>query len=316
MTYILIIAGLALLTLGGEMLVRGSVKTAEAFGVSPLLIGLTLVGFGTSTPELVTSLLAAYREAPGIAVGNVIGSNTANILLILGVTALVSPLAVPPAAFKRNMLALGGATLACLAAVLIGDLERWTGVVFVAILAFYVWRSYRAERVDESDQPRQARAPGARRAKLLALMPHLGLTLVGIAATVIGAKLLVDGAIVLAEMFGVSDTVIGLTVVAIGTSLPELVACTIAALRGHGDVALGNVIGSNIYNTLGILGLTAIVHPITVPVEVAHFDIWVLVGATALLIGFLRTRWRLERWESGLLAAAYCCYLAILVTTA
>lgn len=317
MTILLVALGLVLLAAGGEALVRGAVGAARTLGVSPLLVGLTLVGFGTSMPELVTSLFAAFEQAPGIAVGNVVGSNSANILLILGLTALVAPLAVKPAAFRRDGLALVGSTIACVAAVLVGFLDRWLGIAFVALLVGYIAWAYRSERRQpdaetEMHEHVAADAPVGPKSVLLSV----GLALVGIAVTVIGARILVGAAIDLAVGFGVSDTVVGLTVVAIGTSLPELVACVVAALRRHPDVALGNIVGSNIYNVLGILGLTAVVHPIPVPPEIAHFDVWVLVGATALLALFLRSGWTLKRWEGGVFVALYAGYVGWLVATA
>lgn len=317
MTLLLLLFGLLLLAGGGEILVRGAVGAARALGVSPLLIGLTLVGFGTSTPELVTSLFAAFEEAPGIAVGNVVGSNTANILLILGVTTLIRRLPVSPEAFWRDGLALVGSTAICVAAVLFGQLDRWVGAVLLAALAGYLLWAYRSESAHpdaeaEKHEHIAADAPQGPSSVLLSV----GLALLGVVVTIVGARMLVSSAIVLAQGWGVSDTVIGLTVVAVGTSLPELVACVIAALRGHSDVALGNVIGSNIYNVLGILGVTAVVHPIPVPPEIARFDIWVLVGATTALMLFLRSGWRLRRWEGSAFVLAYAAYVAWLVGTA
>lgn len=309
--------GLVLLAAGGEALVRGAVGAARALDVSPLLIGLTLVGFGTSTPELVTSLTAAYEGAPGIAVGNVVGSNSANILLILGITAIIAPLAVQPSAFRRDGLALVGSAVACAAAVLTGFLDRWLGLAFVALLIGYIVWSYWSERRHpdaeaEMHEHVAADAPAGPKS----IMLSVGLALAGIAVTILGARFLVDAATDLASSFGVSDTVIGLTVVAVGTSLPELVVCVAAALRRHADVALGNIVGSNIYNVFGILGVTALVHPIPVPPEIARLDVWVLVGATALLMLFLRSGWTLKRWEGGTFVALYAGYLGWLVMTA
>ncbi|WP_119418346.1 calcium/sodium antiporter [Desertibaculum subflavum] len=311
----LILTGLVLLAAGGEMLVRGAVGTARVAGVSPLLVGLTIVGFGTSTPELVTSILAAFEEAPGIAVGNVVGSNIANILLILGIAALIAPLAVQPAAFRRDGLALVGSTVACTAAVLLGYLDRAVGIALLALLVVYVGWAYWNERKRpdaESAMHEHVAEDAAPRGRGLAR--SLFLAGIGIAATILGARLLVDGAIGLARGWGVSETVIGLTIVAVGTSLPELVASVIAAWRRHADVALGNVIGSNIYNVLGILGLTAVVHPISIPPEIARFDIWVLVATTALLMLFLHTGWTLKRWEAALFVLAYAVYVGFLAT--
>ncbi|WP_027135528.1 calcium/sodium antiporter [Geminicoccus roseus] len=317
MTWLLILSGLVLLVVGGELLVRGAVSAARAIGISPLMIGLTLVGFGTSAPELVTSLIAAFQGAPGIAVGNVVGSNIANILLILGVTALIYPLAVAPPAFRRDGLALAGSTVACLGAVLWGFMDRWIGLLFVAVLVAYIAWAYRSERAapDAEAEMHEHVAEDAR-AGPGGILGSVVLALVGIAATVGGARLLVGGAIELAQSAGISETVIGLTIVAVGTSLPELVACAVAALRRHADVALGNVIGSNIYNVLGILGITSSVHPIAIPVEIARLDIWVLIAATALVLLFLRTGWTLRRWEGAVFVLLYGAYAGYLVVDA
>lgn len=316
-TALMILLGLVLLAGGGEMLVRGAVGAARRFGVSPLLIGLTLVGFGTSTPELVTSLTAAFGGSPGIAVGNVVGSNTANILFILGLTVLIMPLAVAPAAFRRDGVVLIGSTLACLLAVLLGQLDRWLGVVFLLLLAGYIVWAFRSERAhpDAEAAKHEHVAEDAPKGPPSIWM-SVGLALVGIGVTIAGARVLVEAAVDLARGFGVSDTVVGLTIVAVGTSLPELVACVVAALRRHADVALGNIVGSNIYNVLGILGVTAVVKPIPVPVEIARFDIWVLLAATALLALFLRTGWTLKRWEGGAFLLLYGGYVAWLVVNA
>ena len=313
MVFALIAAGLVVLVIGGELIVRGSVRAARLCPAAPLLIGLTLVGFGTSTPELLTSLVAAFKGSPGIAVGNVVGSNIANILLILGVAAVIAPLAVEPSAFRRDSIALAGSSLICALAVWLGFLDRLTGTVFVALLIGYITWAWRHER--------QSRDPEAERQEQIAsdipagtqsLAAALVLAALGIGLTMLGAKLLVDGAIDLARGWGVSETVIGLSIVAVGTSLPELVASVIAALRRHGGVALGNVIGSNIYNILGILGVTAAVHPIAIPPEIARLDIWVLLAVTALLIVFLRSGWTLQRWEGAVFLAGYGCYVGYL----
>lgn len=317
MTALMILAGLVLLAVGGEVLVRGAVGAARALNVSPLLIGLTLVGFGTSTPELVTSLFAAIEGAPGIAVGNVVGSNIANILLILGVTALILPLTVASEAFKRDGLALLGSTLACLAAVQFGYLERWVGLAFVGLLIGYILFAYHSERAhpDAESQKHEHIAEDARNGPRKIIV-SVGMAIAGIAITIVGARLLVNAAITLASSLGVSDTIIGLTIVAVGTSLPELVACLVAAFRGHSDVALGNIVGSNIYNVLGILGITALIHPIPVPEAIARVDIWVLLAATLLLALFLRTGMTLKRWEGGAFVLLYAGYVGWLVSIA
>lgn len=309
-TYLLLIAGLVLLTLGGDTLVRGASTAAQRLGVSPLLIGLTLVGFGTSTPELVTSLTAAQAGSPGIAVGNVVGSNTANILLILGLTALIAPIAVDRTAFRRDGLMLVIASLACVGAVLAGRMGVLIGALMVALLAAYLVIAYLGERrVHDAERAKfEHIAEDAQHARG-GVWAGLALAVVGIGLTILGARLLVDGAVVIARDLGVSDTVIGLTVVAVGTSLPELVTSVVAAMRRRADVALGNIIGSNIFNVLGILGITALISPFVVPAAIAQFDIWVMLGATALLVLFVRTGLRIVRLEGLILLVAYGAYV-------
>lgn len=311
---LLVAGGLVLLGLGGELLVRGAVGMAARLGISPLLAGLTIVGFGTSTPELATSVQAALGGSPGIAVGNVVGSNIANILLILGISALILPLAVNPASFKRDSIAMGGSALLATGAVLLGVIGPAPGLILIACLIGYVWWAYKSEAAADDDECHRHEAEADDRPVPPNTGPVvlIGLIIAGLAAAIFGAGLLVDGATVLASAAGVSESVIGLTVVAVGTSLPELIACVIAVLRKHADVALGNIVGSNIYNLCGILGLTALIHPIEVPAEIARIDIWVMLGVTALLIVQLRSGWRLSRIEGAVLVALYCGYTAFL----
>jgi cation:H+ antiporter len=311
---LLVLGGLVLLGLGGELLVRGAVGMAARMGISPLLAGLTIVGFGTSTPELATSVQAAMAGSPGIAVGNVVGSNIANILLILGLSAVILPLGVNPRSFQRDSLALGGSAVLATGAVLLGVIGLLPGLALVACLVGYVWWAYRSEKAADDAECHRHEAEAEDRP----VPPNTGplvlgsMIIAGLAAAIFGAGWLVDGATVLASAAGVSESVIGLTVVAVGTSLPELVACIIAVIRKHEDVALGNIVGSNIYNILGILGLTAIIQPIAVPEEIAAFDIWVMLGVTAVLIVQLRSGWRLSRLEGATLLACYGGYTAFL----
>ncbi|WP_296717808.1 calcium/sodium antiporter [Erythrobacter sp.] len=311
---LLVAGGLVLLALGGELLVRGAVGMASRLGISPLLAGLTIVGFGTSMPELATSIQAALGGSPGIALGNVVGSNIANSLLILGISAIIMPIAVNPASFKRDSIAMAVATLLATGAVMLGIIGVLPGIVLVAALAGYVWWAYKSESASHDAEAHRHEAEAEDRPVPPDTGPVVlgGMIIAGLAAAIFGAGLLVDGATVLASAAGVSESVIGLTVVAIGTSLPELIACVIAVIRKHGDVALGNVVGSNIYNICGILGLTAIIQPIEVPAEIARFDIWVLVAVTALLIVQLRSGWRLSRLEGALLVVLYAGYTVFL----
>lgn len=309
--------GLALLIIGGEVLVRGASSAARKLGVSPLMIGLTLVGFGTSTPELVTSLQAAFAGSPGIAVGNVVGSNISNALLILGLTALIAPIAVDRRAFLRDGPMLALVTGAAVWVLLQGELTQRLGLIAVGVLAAYillVWLLERkrpdaeGERIeDEADL-----MSGWRGSPWLALI----LAVVGIGLTIVGARFLVDGSVTLARSYAVSDTVVGLTIVAVGTSMPELVTSVIAALRKQGDVALGNIIGSNLYNLLGILGITAIIKPIPVPPEMLAVDVWVLAGATAAVILFAFRGLKISRMEGLLLMVGYGGYMAWLLWSA
>jgi len=310
---VLVVVGLAGLVIGGELLVRGAVSVAKSFGISPMVIGLTLVGFGTSAPELVTSLQAALSGSSGIAIGNVIGSNIGNVLLILGIAALLRPVAVDPAAFKRDGSVLVLATLMCLGAILIGDMGLLIGLAFVATLAAYLTYTIASER-----RPTPASAvykaeadavPGPDQALGIALL----FAVVGLVITIFGARFMVSGAVSLAQEAGISETTIGLTIVAIGTSMPELVTSIIAVRKGQGDVALGNVLGSNIFNILGILGITAIIQPMEVPLEIKEFDIWVMCATALLLVLFARAGWRVGRREGSAMLGCYAAYLAWLL---
>jgi len=309
--------GLVLLLVGGELLVRGAVASAKSLGASPLLIGLTLVGFGTSTPELVTSVTAALNGSPGIAVGNVVGSNIANVFFILGLSALIYPMAVNPKGFKRDAVMLSVSALACLGVVLHGRMDMLVGVAFLGILLAYVVFVYTQEKrmPDEAAVVAEHRAQDARKGPgNMAL--SVGMAVAGIAITIFGARFLVDGSIALAKGLGVSDTIIGLTIVAVGTSMPELVTSVMAALRKHADVAYGNIVGSNIFNVLFILGTTSIIQPIDMPHQIARFDIWVMLAATGLLVYFARTGTKLQCWEGWVFIAGYAAYTSYLITIA
>lgn len=268
-----------------------------------MVIGLTLVGFGTSTPELLTSLMAAFDGAPGIAIGNVVGSNIANILLILGLSAALAPIAVGKTGFRQDMAFLIGATLLCMAVAFTGDLGRLSGAAFlVGLVIFLIVSLRRGAGEDDVAEPAK-----------LSIAAALPLFAGGLLITILGARFLVQGAIGLAEGLGVSQTVIGLTIVAVGTSLPELVTSVLAARRGHSEVALGNIVGSNVFNILGILGATALIKPIPIPAEIIQFDIWVMLGATLLLVWSCATQWRVSRTEGLVMLGLYGAYIAALI---
>lgn len=312
---LLVLLGLAGLVVGGELLVRGAVSAAKSFGISPMVIGLTLVGFGTSSPELVTSLQAALSGSSGIAVGNVVGSNIGNVLLILGIAALIAPIAVDAKAFRRDGTVVVLATLLCMAAVLSGELGREIGAGLVVALAAYLGFTLWSEKQSGGTPAASvyAHEADAVAGPETSLGVSLLIALAGLVVTIFGARFLVSGAVSIAQLAGLSEAVIGLTIVAIGTSMPELVTSVIAVRKGEGSVALGNVLGSNIFNILGILGVTALVQPMVIPAEIAALDIWVLGAVTLVLVGFARSGWTISRREGGIFVLAYAAYLAVLL---
>lgn len=322
-----LVGGLILLMLGGELLVRGAVQVATRFGVSPLVIGLTLVGFGTSTPELVTSVQAALSGSPGIAYGNIVGSNIANILLILGVAAIITPIAVSSTALKRDSSIMVLVTVVFAIVATLVPMGLLAGLVFVAALAVYIFAAFWQERglaagalddghgaafdkslaLQEADPALKATSEIGKSAFLSIVIAVAGLALV-----VLGGNFLVNGAVGLARSFSISETVIGLTIVALGTSMPELVTSVMAALRKQTEVAFGNVVGSNIYNILGIGGFTALIAPTDVPREIVRFDNPIMIGASLVLVAFAFTGRRISRREGAILVAGYAAYVALI----
>jgi len=309
--------GLVLLIAGGDLLVRGAVRIAERLRLSPMLIGLTVVGMGTSTPELAASLKASLVGSPGIAIGNIVGSNIANALLILGTAALIAPVVVSSRTLWRDGGVGLAAALALLAAGATAGLSREAGLAFLGMMAGYIYYAYRQERVGAAHSAAYDRAVAMEEIDP-ALIPHerpegrlavaLLLFLAGLGLVVGGASLVVDAAIGIAEQLGVSDTVIGLTVVAVGTSVPELVTSAVAAWRRQGDIALGNVLGSNIYNILFIGGLTGVIAPTAVPGSIMAFDLWALVAVLVVVMVFAFSGGRLSRKEGLVLVAGYLAY--------
>ena len=326
MAYLLVAGGLVLLFIGGEALVRGSVSVARRLRISELIIGLTLVGFGTSVPELVTSLEAVLRGSVGIAVGNVVGSNVANVLLVLGLAAMVRPILVNPSALYRDSVILILVTALFCALVWFDAFTRPAGLILIGLLAAYliysVFDDRKAVNGAAPEPPNTGETEGPHHSLLVGLL----LALAGIAVVVFGARILVEGSVELARTFGVSETVIGLTIVAIGTSLPELATSLVAAFRGRSDVAIGNILGSNLFNILGILGVTAAILPFSVRPEhpgaigmsegggtiLNWNDIGALLLSVFLLLLFSLTGRQVSRWEGGVLFFAYLLYLGIL----
>jgi cation:H+ antiporter len=327
LSWLSIAAGLIGLLIGGDLLVRGAVNIASRAGLSPLVIGLTLVGFGTSTPELVTSVQASLVGAPGIAYGNIVGSNIANILLIVGVSALIFPVTVASASLRRDGATMLAASLVFAGLVIALPMQLWIGIGFLAVLMTYVYIAFRQERREPAVAATDEHgAVYAKAAALEAADPatlpgtpagtsttvSILMTLAGLILLLAGGALLVNGAVSVASALGIAQSVIGVTIVAVGTSLPELVTSLMAALRKQGDLVFGNIVGSNIYNILGIGGVTAIIAPGPVPQQIAGFDISVMIGATLLLAVFAWSGLRIARWEGAVLLAGYAVYLALL----
>ncbi|UFU03248.1 calcium/sodium antiporter [Ruania suaedae] len=318
---LLLAGGFVLLVAGGEALVRGAGSLARTLGMSPLLVGLTVVSFATSTPELAVSAQAALGGAPGLAVGNVVGSNIANVLLILGASALVAPLVVRSQLVRADIPVMISLAVLALLLALDGTVTRIDGLLLVGLLMIYlvalVTISRRAgSAVPVADEPEKAgRWPALRATRARSLVTDLVLVAAGVAMLVGGAQLLVGGAREIASGLGVSDLVIGLTVVAIGTSLPELATSVIAVVRGEREMAVGNIVGSNIFNIGAVLGLTAVLAPEGVQVGGAalNFDLPVMIAAMLVLLPIAFTRQSITRWEGGLLVALYLAYVTYLV---
>ncbi|MCB9551398.1 MAG: calcium/sodium antiporter [Myxococcales bacterium] len=303
-----IIGGLVLLVVGGEALVRGAAGLARRARVTPTVIGLTIVAAGTSMPELVVSVLAALEGAPDLSVGNVVGSNIFNIAAILGIAAALAPLTVERSTLRREYPVMLIAAIGLHLLALDGDIGRLEGAALLTGMIVFIALTVRAGRRDHASITSEDDVPTGTGS----LGGDLAATLLGAAVLAGGSKLLVDGAVDVATTWGVSKAVIGLTIVAAGTSLPELAASVIAARKGHADMAIANVVGSNIFNVLGILGTTALIHPLAVPEEIIARDDWWMIGLSALLLPLMATGLRINRGEGALLLVAFGGYLTML----
>ncbi|NSY38011.1 calcium/sodium antiporter [Leisingera sp. ANG59] len=308
--------GLVILLLAGDALVRGAVNLSLRLGVPALIVSLTIVAFGTSAPELLIAISAVHEGADGIALGNVVGSNTANILLVLGIPALMRALHTSECSTRKNYIFMLGASVLFIGLAFCGTFTIWSGLILLAALAgvlgiaFHEARNHRRngkgcaadtdlEEIEEADPD----------------MPYWRVCiylLLGLIGLPLGADLLVDNASIIARTYGISETVIGLTLVAIGTSLPELATTVMAALRRQADVALGNVIGSNMFNLLAIIGIATFVGPISVDPEFLRFDLWVMLTASLLLIPFVFFKQDITRIWGGILTVLYLAYLFVL----
>ncbi len=329
--------GLVILLICGDLLVRGATSLAARYGVSPLLIALTIVAFGTSAPELLVSVRAALAGVPGIALGNVVGSNIANILLILGLPALIYPIACAGRIMPHNMLIMMAASVTLIALCFIGPLGFWQGLFLLTLLAIYlVYSGWDARMNPHEPSPLLASAddalpvpehlgdPFAHDASFDAArsLPHgdlppplhsrrvIALKIVlGIAGLPLGARLVVDGGIDIAQVFGVSDAVIGLSLIAVGTSLPELATSVMAVFRRNDEMVVGNIVGSNIMNILAILGITALIAPLPIDKDFLTFHLWVMLGAAVLLLPMAMTGHKIGRIAGAVFLLCYGAYL-------
>ena len=300
--------GLVLLYYGGEWLVRGAVSLADRSGASPLIIGLSVVAAGTSAPELFVSLVSVWENKPAIAIGNVVGSNIANILLVLGMAALIWPVVARKSVFRWDGPVLIAATVLFCVLARVGEIGRPAGIFMILCLGAYLWRSYRLDRKDmqarREIEEEVAELGGDYGPRWIAVY-----LIAGFAGVIAGAEFLVFGASGIAAGFGVSEAVIGVTLVAVGTSLPELATAVAAARNRHTELALGNVIGSCIFNILAIIGVVSIVRPLAVPEEILAFDLWVMGGVTLGFIGLAAATPRLGRTIGAIMLLCYVAYI-------
>ena len=311
MTWVLMAAGFVVLVVAGDFLVRGAVNLSLRLGIPALIVSLTIVAFGTSAPELLVAIQAAMQGVSGIAMGNVVGSNIANVLLVLGVPALISTMDTRGCETRKSFVLMLLVSVLFVGLAFTGQFGTWQALVLLAALAMVIAENLRDARrhltsVDDIDDPEGA-DPALPMWKILL---YLVLGLVGLP---LGADILVDASSQIARDYGVSDTVIGLTLVAVGTSLPELATTVAAALRKQADVALGNVIGSNLFNLAGIIGVAGVVHPIAVDSAFLTYDLWIMLAVSALLIPFVFFGWRLGRRWGIVMLSLYASYLVTLL---
>ena len=300
------IGGLVLLIVAAEIMIRGAVGGSRILKISPHVIGLTVIAFGTSAPELFVSLKAALQGHHGVAVGNVIGSNIANILLMIGTVGVIYPFVCGDSALRRDGFVLLTSTVAFVILCHNGVITLWHGVIMFSVLIGYLAYCYISDRRNlANDDSIHAREVEEFETLPDTLPKAVIFTIIGLIGVIFGARLLVDGAVDVARLLGVSETVIGITMVALGTSMPELATTVVAALRRHNDVALGNIIGSNIFNTLGILGVVSIVTPVSIPPEIMQTNIWVMLGVTTV---FVTAALSLKTLGRPLAIMFFCCY--------
>jgi cation:H+ antiporter len=318
MQALMFVLGLLALVVGAEAMVRGASRLAVSWGISPLVVGLTVVAFGTSAPEMAVSVGAALSGTSDLAIGNVVGSNIANVLLILGISALVAPLLVHAQIIRQDGPSMSGATLLVAVMALDGGISRIeAGLLFALVIAYTVFLVVQSRRASKDAEDEFAsEIPTSQWDRHWSV--QAALVIGGLALLVLGADWLVGAAVVFAKHFGVSDLVIGLTVVAVGTSMPEIATSLIAALRGQRDIAVGNVIGSNIFNLLAVLGAAGLVSTggLDVPEAARNFDLWVMLAVAFACLPILLTGREIARWEGAVFLGYYAAYLLYLVLAA
>jgi len=302
----LVIASLVVLYFGADFLVKGSSSLAVRLGISPLVVGLTVVAFGTSAPELLVSVRSALGGNSGISVGNVMGSNIFNVCAILGISAMIYPLRVNPRLIRLDMPVMLVATLAFAWIFRDGSFGRWAGIsFFVGICAYMIYCVYKAKRGEATEGEEEIKVTKS-------WMLDVVFVIIGLGLLVWGSDLLVNNAVSIAKALGWSEAVIGLTVVAAGTSMPELATSVVAAVKKRTDIAIGNVIGSNIFNLLAVLGLTAAITPVETD-QINWLDMGVMLGASLILLPFMRTGFRIGRGEGVVLFVIYVAYTVLLL---
>ncbi|MBP6491069.1 MAG: calcium/sodium antiporter [Thauera sp.] len=315
---LMFVLGLVTLVIGADVLVRGASRLAVSFGVSPLVVGLTVVAFGTSAPEMAVSVGSALAGNPDLAIGNVVGSNIANVLLILGISALITPLLVDEQIIRQEIPIMIGASALLVVMALDGNIGLLESIVlFALVIAYTVFLVIQSRRASKAVQDEfETEIPTSTWDRHWSV--QVALIAVGLVMLVVGADWLVDSAVAFARAFGVSDLVIGLTVVAVGTSMPEIATSIVAAMRGQRDIAVGNVVGSNVFNILAVLGAAGIASGVGLPVSEAarNFDLWVMLAVAFACLPIMITGREIARWEGVVFLAYYMAYTAWLVLQA
>ncbi len=321
LTLVQFAAGLALLVFGAEVMVRGATRLAVDFGISPLVVGLTVVAYGTSAPELAVSVQASLAGQADLAIGNVIGSNISNILLILGLSAMAAPLVVSQQLVRLDVPLMIGVFGLMWIMALDGSVSTIDGTILfagaIAYTVFAIRKSRKENRAVQEEYEKEYGASGTEPERS-PLLRNISLVVVGIAFLGLGSNWLVESATTIARVFGVSELVIGLTIVAIGTSLPELATSVVASIKGERDIAAGNVVGSNLFNVLSVLGLTAVVVPTGIPVasSVLSFDLPIMFAVALACLPIFFSGYRIDRWEGAFFVFYYIAYILFLVLDA